>query len=144
MISRASCQGGRAGANATAILPVPTTDVVYLDLAVVGNKTMTYLFLLYYQGDGKAPSDYNVAVYKYGEKSKTSDMTPLVTTNTVPAARIRVDMWHTLYALNYQMVKDAHGQSAGPKDANAGPAGRTGTSVSEWILPVPGQGAGPG
>lgn len=129
--------------TATAILPVPTTGVVYLDLAVVGNMNMTYLFLLYYTGSGLAVSDYNVAVYKYGEESNTSDMSAIVTTNSVPAARICVDMWHTLYTLNYQMVQNADKQSAGPHDPQTDPAGpgRTVPSISEWLLPVPGQGS---
>lgn len=121
----------------TAILPIPSSDVVYLDMAVVGNKNMTYIFVLYYTGVGHSPSDYNVAIYKYGEKSTTSDTAPVVTSNAVPAARICVDMWHTLYTLNYQMVEDAAGAPAGPATAHTGPAGRTVTSVSEWLLPVP-------
>ena len=126
--------------QSTAILPLPSEKVVYLDLAAVGNASTTYLFVLYYTGDGHSVSDYNVAIYKYGTKSNTTDMKPVVTTNSVPAARICVDMWHTLYTLNYQMVEDKNGKPAGPATAHTGPAGRTVTSVSEWLLPVPGQG----
>ena len=131
------CFQDDAGA-ATAILPIHNNGEVYLDMAVVGNKSLTYIFVLYHTGTGKAVSDYNVAVYRFGEKSKGSDMQPVVTTNSVPGARICVDMWHTLYTLNYQMVADAAGAPAGPKTAHTGPDGRTVVSISEWLLPVPG------
>lgn len=38
-------------------------------------------------------------------------------------------------------VEDANGKPADPTTAHTGPAGRTVTSVSEWLLPVPGQGS---
>ncbi|WP_417838269.1 hypothetical protein [Tritonibacter scottomollicae] len=125
--------------EATSILPIPNDGEVYLDMCVVGNKSMTYIFILYYTGNGKSPTDYNVAIYGFGEKAKSSEMTPIVTTNKVPAARIAVDMWHTLYTLNYQMVADTAGKASGPVTSHAGPAGRTVLSISEWLLPVPGQ-----
>jgi len=124
----------------TSILPIPNNGEVYLDMCVVGNKSMTYIFILYYTGNGKAATDYNVAIYGFGEKAKGSDMKPIVTTNNVPAARIVVDMWHTLYTLNYQMVADTAGKPSGPTTPHTGPDGRTVLSISEWLLPVPGQG----
>lgn len=125
--------------EATAILPIPNNGEVYLDMAVVGNKSMTYIFILYYTGNGHATTDYNVAIYGFGNKAKGSQMQPIVTTNDVPGARLCVDMWHTLYTLNYQMVADDAGKPAGPATAHTGPAGRTVVSISEWLLPVPGQ-----
>jgi hypothetical protein len=48
-------------------------------------------------------------------------------------------MWHTAYTLNYGMVTNGSGKSAGPRNADTGPAGRTVPSVSEWLPPVPGE-----
>jgi len=123
--------------DVTSILPIPNDGEVYLDMCVVGNKSMTYIFILYYTGNGHETTDYNVAIYGFGEKAKGSEMSPIVTTNNVPCARITVDMWHTLYTLNYQMVDDVAGKPAGPATEHTGPAGRTVVSISEWLLPVP-------
>ncbi|MEM9593386.1 MAG: hypothetical protein AAGD06_03955 [Acidobacteriota bacterium] len=125
-----------SGGSTTALLPLPS-DVHYLDLAVVGNQHLTYLFVLYFTGAGDATADYKVAVYKYGDKSKTSDLEAVVVASNVPAARICVDMWHSFYTLNYQMVHNTNGLPQGPKDPNTGPAGRTVVSVSEYVPSVP-------
>ncbi|MBW7885793.1 MAG: hypothetical protein H3C34_24815, partial [Caldilineaceae bacterium] len=111
-------------------------DYNYLDIAAVGDAKVTYIFVLYYVGDGAAPSDYHMTVYQYGIAKP--DKNPLVTTDNVAAARLTVDMWHTVYTLNYEMVTDGSGNPAGPAtgDANA-PAGRTTPSLSEWLPPVP-------
>ena len=74
-----------------------------------------------------------MSIYQYGVTAPSQN--PLVTTDNVAAAKIAVDMWHTLYALNYAMVTDGQGNPAGPKSATTGPAGRTVPSVSEWLLP---------
>ena len=107
----------------------------YLDVAAVGDEKMTYIYVLYYEGDGAAASDYHLAIYQYGVARPARN--PLVTTDSFAAAKIAVDMWHTVYALNYQMTTDANGQPAGPSGGPAaGPAGRTAPSVSEWLPPV--------
>lgn len=110
-------------------------DYTYLDMSVVGDEQMTYMYLLYYTGSGQAPGDYNVAIYQYG--TSAPDANPLVTTQGVAASNLFVDMWHTLYTLNYAMVTNGNGAPAGPAGANTGPAGRTVPSVSEWLPPVP-------
>lgn len=117
---------------------LPLSDAAnynYLDIASVGSEKMTYIYVLYYTGDGKTPSDYNMAIYQYGTQAPTKN--PLVTTNSIAAAKLAVDMWHTVYTLNYDMVTDGKGQHAGPKNTNTGPAGRTVPSVSEWLPPLP-------
>ena len=113
----------------------PSAGVTYLDLVVIGTNTMTYFYVLSYTGDGSAPADYQVAIYQYGNSAPAQN--PLVTTGTVPAARLAVDMWHTLYTLNYDMVTDGHGNYAGPTNSTTGANGRTVPSVSQWLPPVP-------
>jgi hypothetical protein len=108
----------------------------YLDMAIVGDDKMTYIYVLYYAGTGASPSDYRMAIYTYGLTPPKTN--PLVTTNGIAAARLAVDMWHTAYTLNFAMVTDANGGPAGPKSANTGPAGRTVPSVSMWLPPKPG------
>jgi hypothetical protein len=110
-------------------------DYFYLDVTSVGDEQMTYIYILYYTGDGAKPSDYHMAIYTYGKTAPTKN--PLVTTNDIAAARLAVDMWHTAYTLNFAMVTDGKGKPAGPKNATTGPAGRTVPSVSMWLPPVP-------
>ena len=110
-------------------------DYTYLDLCAVGDEKMTYMYVLYYNGVGSAPSDYNVAIYQYGTTQPASN--PLVTTNGVSAANLFVDMWHTLYTLNFAMVTNGSGAPAGPVNGTTGPAGRTVPSASEWLPPIP-------
>jgi hypothetical protein len=105
----------------------------YLDLAVVGDQTLTYMYVLYYTGDGSLPSDYNMAIYQYGNASPVTSPL-LVTTNNIAAAKIAVDLWHTAYALNYAMMTDGQGNPAGP--IVSGTAVRTVPSVSEWLPPT--------
>jgi len=112
------------------------TDNYYLDMSVVGDEKMTYIYVLYYTGSGASPADYNMAIYTYGLAPPKSN--PLVTTNAIAAARLAVDMWHSAYTLNFAMVTDANGQPAGPMTGTTGPAGRTAPSVSMWLPPTPG------
>ena len=120
----------------SAFLELSTTgDNTYLDIAAVGDHTMTYIYVLYYSGDGSNASDYHMAIYQYGATAPARN--PLVITDNLAAARLSVDMWHTLYALNYAMVTDGHGNPSGPKSATTGPGGRTVPSVSEWLPPIP-------
>ena len=95
---------------------------------------MTYMYVLYYIGDGSSPSDYHMAIYQYGTQAPAKN--PLVTTDGVAAAKLAVDMWHSVYTLNYDMVSDGGGHHAGPKTSETGPAGRTVPSVSLWTPPV--------
>jgi hypothetical protein len=112
-----------------------TGDNTYLDLVAIGDHKMTYMYVLYYTGNGANASDYHMSIYQYGETAPMSN--PLVTTDGLAAARLSVDMWHTLYALNYEMVTDGNKNPAGPVTANTPVTGRTVPSVSEWLPPVP-------
>jgi hypothetical protein len=111
-------------------------NVTYLDVAAVGDNYTTYLYVLYYANDGSHVSDYSMAIYQYGQGAPKGNL--LVTTTNIPAARLNVDMWHTLYTLNYAMTQDGKGNNAGPSGGTGtGPAGRTVPSVSEWLPPLP-------
>jgi hypothetical protein len=110
-------------------------SIRYLDLAVVGTEKQTYIYVLYFRGTGESAADYHMTIYQYGsDGAKLKN--PLVTTDKVAAARLTVDMWHTMYTLNYDMVRDASGKVAGPAGEGTGPGGRTVPSVSEWLPPT--------
>jgi hypothetical protein len=110
-----------------------TGENTYLDLAVVGDQKLTYMYVLYYTGDGSLPSDYNMAIYQYGNTAPVTSPL-LVTTTNIAAAKIAVDLWHTAYTLNYAMMTDGQGNPAGP--IVSGTAVRTVPSVSEWMPPT--------
>lgn len=110
-------------------------DYYYLDLTSVGDEKMTYIYILYYTGDGSQPANYHMAIYTYGPTAPKTN--PLVTTDSIAAAKVAVDMWHSAYTLNFSMVTDGKGNPAGPKTASTGPAGRTVPSVSMWLPPIP-------
>jgi hypothetical protein len=110
----------------------------YLDLAVVGDQKMTYIYVLYNQPDPNVSGSFRffVDVYQYGDSKPAQN--PLLTAKDLVGARMTADMWHTVYTLNWQMVTDGQGHPAGPATANTGPAGRTVPSVSEWTPSLPG------
>lgn len=110
-------------------------DHYYLDVTAVGDEKLTYIYVLYYTGAGALPADYHMAIYTYGTTPPESN--PLVTTDSIPAARLAVDMWHSAYTLNFAMVTDGKGNPAGPTGPTTGPAGRTVPSVSMWLPPIP-------
>ncbi len=97
----------------------------YLDMAVAGGEKMTYIFVLYYTGEGAQVSDYHMAVYQYGLEKPAKN--PLATTDGMSAARLTADMWNSVYTLNWASV-------TGPESQ---PASRTVPSVSQWVPPVP-------
>lgn len=111
-------------------------NITYLDLAVVGTEKQTYMYVLYYRGNGSKPEDYHMTIYQYGSDGAELK-NPLVTTDKVAAAKLTVDMWHTMYTLNFDMVRDSSGKVAGPAGDGAGPGGRTVPSISEWVPPTP-------
>lgn len=125
-----------ANNNPTPFLDLSSTGQnTYLDIAAVGDQTMTYMYVLYYTDDGATAADYHISIYHYGASAPATN--PLVTTDNLAAAKIAVDMWHTLYTLNYAMVTDGKGNVAGPKNATTGPGGRTVPSLSEWLPSTP-------
>jgi hypothetical protein len=104
----------------------------YLDLTVVGNADLAYIYVLYYDHDGAVPENYNVAVYRTGATVPRST-TPLLTVPGVSAARLAVDLFRTLYTLNWSITTGADGKPAGPPGGTTGPAGRTVPSLSQWL-----------
>jgi hypothetical protein len=127
------CFTDDAGAP-TPVLMVGDAATTVLDLVAVGNEVTTYIYLLSYQNDGLQASDYHMTIYTRG--SRVPPQQPLVTTPGFAAAKICVDMWHSLYALNYAMTTNAAGVPSGPVAPGTGPAGRTVPSISEWLPPI--------
>jgi hypothetical protein len=105
----------------------------YLDLTVIGNEDLTYLYVLYYERDGFEPADYHLAIYQTGTTCKDGDPNPLVTTKGVSAAHIAVDLFRTLYALNYGTTTDGKGNAAGPLIDSPEAVPRTVPSLSQWL-----------
>lgn len=117
-------------------LTLPAT-VTYLDVAAVGDNKTTYIYVISYANTGQNASDYTMSLYQTGSSAPAGNF--LVSTPNIPAAKINVDMWNTLYTLNYAMTTNGDGANSGPDQGqpNVGPAGRTVPSVSEWLPPLP-------
>ncbi len=114
-------------------LPVGRT---YLSLALAGGNELTDIFILYYTGTGNSPDDYHLDIYQAGSKAPPQEGSLLVSTPRVSAAALAVDLFRTLYTLNWSMTTDGKGNLAGPRKDTpppAGPAGRTVPSLSEWL-----------
>jgi hypothetical protein len=109
-------------------------DYTYLDACAVGDSKQTYVFVLYYSGNGHDPSQYHMSIYQFG--TDATDENPLVTSDGVAAAALCVDNWHQLYTLNYAMTTDESGNPAGPSGAGTGPAGRTVPALGQWLPPI--------
>lgn len=117
----------------TPFLELPTARR-YLDITAAGNEELTDIYILYYEGVGRLPSDYHLAIYQIGQRIGLDDKpAPLVTTRGVPVAHLAVDLFRTLYTLNYNMTTDGRGNPAGPRDGKTGPAGRTVPELSQWL-----------
>jgi hypothetical protein len=122
----------RENGVASPFLRIGDETTTVLDIAAVGNEVTTYLYVLYYRDRGLSASDYHVSIFCRG--AEVPPQQPLLTTDGVAAARITVDMWHTLYTLNYAMTTNAAGAPSGPREGpDYGPAGMTVPSLSEWI-----------
>jgi hypothetical protein len=109
------------------------TGRTYLDLAVAGSADLTDIFILYYTGGGKSPDDYHLDVYQTGCKVPRRENSFLLTTPRVSAAALAVDLFRTLYTLNWSMTTDGKGNLAGPRIGPTGPLGRTVPSLSQWL-----------
>jgi len=103
--------------SSTMPLKDPPNTAVYLDMKV---EAAGYLYVLGYTGTGLQPADYFLDVYK-------PDGVWLSRTEGVPAARIAVDYWRTVYSLNYESF--------------VGPNGLTEPSLSQWTPSTPGSDA---
>ncbi|HJQ35704.1 MAG TPA: hypothetical protein VKB93_01065 [Thermoanaerobaculia bacterium] len=104
----------------------------YLSLAVAGNDDLTDIFILYYTGDGEVPEEYRVDVYQIGARIPPERGSFLLTAPRISAAALAVDLFRTLYTLNWSMTTDGKGNLAGPRIGPTGPAGRTVPALSQW------------
>ncbi len=71
-----------------------SAPVTYLDLSV---EYRGYLYVHYYLNNGTNPADYYVDIY-------TPDGKYLTRTRGVAAAKLTVDLWRTMYTLNYEKI----------------------------------------
>lgn len=98
----------------TSIIELDHDDgVVYLDIGVEG---LGYLYVLSYVNDGRAAADYRLDVF-------TPEGTFLTRTTGIAAARLAVDTFRNVYALNYETVAGAP---------------RVEPSLSQWVPSTPG------
>jgi hypothetical protein len=97
--------------------------VTYLDLAV---EMQGFIYVLSFTGDGKAVDDYKLDLYDPFGKwlSRTPDKARNPNAKGVNGARLIVDMWRSMYTLNFEHFQ--------------GPNGRTEPSVSTWLPTTPG------
>lgn len=103
-----------AGNLPTAPLRTETSLVTCLAIAT---EAKGYIYVLKYFGDGSAPEDYLLDLYN-------PDGSFLAQTVGLPAGSLAVDLWRTLYTLDYaQIIKP--------------PGGRTEPSVSIWMPTTP-------
>ncbi len=104
----------RFGGKAFFKLSDPGQDVTYLDLAI---ESKGYIYVLRYFNQGDQPDDYQVVIY-------TPSGGLLTQTPAISAGRLTVDIWRTLFTLDYQKMK---------KPAGA----RTEPTVSVWLPSTP-------
>jgi hypothetical protein len=97
-----------------------SANTTYLDVAV---ESMGYIYVLSHVDKGHAPQDYMLDVYEPNGAHLTR-VAPNGRGEPMCAARIVVDLWRNLYALNYETF--------------AGPGGRTEPTVSHWTPTAPG------
>ncbi|MCC7504603.1 MAG: hypothetical protein IT259_04845, partial [Saprospiraceae bacterium] len=93
----------------------------YLDMAV---EAQGYMYVLSYQNDGSATTDYLLDVYAPDGTFlfRSPDSTINTNTQNIVAGRIAVDIWRDLYALTYETLN--------------GPNGATQPGVAHW-MPTP-------
>jgi hypothetical protein len=103
-------------------VPDPEQNATYLDIAV---EMQGYIYVLSYSGDGKAVEDYKLDLYDPTGKwlSRTPDKGKDPRATGVNGARLVVDMWRSMYTLNFEHFE--------------GPGGRTEPSVSTWLPTAP-------
>ena len=85
-------------------LPLATTDpdTVYLDLA---SEFKGFLYVLSQLGN-----EYRLDVYH----PEQADSTPICTTRGVNAAKLTVDLWRSVYTLNFEQVLQQPGNTLPP------------------------------
>jgi hypothetical protein len=102
--------------------PARRTDISYLDMAT---EAQGYIYVQSYAGDGSQAARYNLDVY--APDGTFLFRSPNPSQAGVPqylaAARIAVDVWRNLYALNYALLDKPAGERPEP-------------SISHW-MPTP-------
>ena len=99
-----------AGSAPVALLKEESSTVTLLDLAV---ESKGYLYVLKYVGEGSQVSDYRLDIYN-------PDGSWLAQTAGLSANKMTVDVWRTLYTLNFEVLSKPDGE-------------RTEPSVSIWL-----------
>jgi hypothetical protein len=103
-----------AGSSAVAALKVEGLPVTLLDLAV---ESKGYIYVLKYLNDGADVNDYRLDIYN-------PDGSWLNQTAGISSACLTVDLWRTVYTLNFEIIEKPSG-------------GRTEPSVSIWLPSTP-------
>lgn len=101
----------------------PDGSATYLDVAV---ESRGYIYVLSYLRGGTTPQDYLLDIYEPNGAFLSRTPDPKLASyrgEHICAARIVVDLWRNLYALNYEK--------------SSGPGGRTEPTVSHWIPGAP-------
>jgi len=109
--------------NPTMSLHTETGEKVrYLDLGV---ELQGYIYVLSFTGEGLLVSDYKLDLYDPEGRwlSRTPDTKKDPKATGVNGGRLVVDMWRTMYTLNFEHFE--------------GPGGRTEPSVSSWLPTTP-------
>jgi hypothetical protein len=96
--------------------------ITYLDLGV---EMQGFIYVLSYTGEGKLVENYKLDLYDPTGKwlSRTPDKNKDPKATGVNGARLVVDMWRSMYTLNFEHFQ--------------GPGGRTEPSVSTWLPTTP-------
>lgn len=103
-----------ADSSPVAALREEAEPVTVLDLAV---ESKGYVYVLGYLGDGSSVEDYRLDLYN-------PDGSWLAQTAGISAAKMTVDLWRTLYTLNFEVIEKPDGE-------------RTEPSVSIWLPSTP-------
>ena len=104
------------GQSAVAPLQPENAPVTVLDIAV---ETKGFIYVLKYLNEGDSVDDYRLDLY-------SPDGSWLSQTAGISAAKLDVDIWRTLYSLNFEIMEKPDGK-------------RTEPSVSIWLPSTPKQ-----
>ena len=103
-----------AGNSPTAPVRAEASPITCL---AVATESKGFIYVLKYVGDGSRPEYYLLDIY-------SPDGSFLAQTVGLPAGGIAVDLWRTLYSLDFQQIAKPQGE-------------RTEPSVSVWVPPTP-------
>jgi hypothetical protein len=103
-------------AGSLAVAPLRAEDTTVTCLAIA-TESKGFIYVLKYLGDGSQVAQYLLDIY-------TPDGSFLAQTDGLPAGGIAVNLWRTLYTLDFQQIAKPGG-------------GRTEPSVSVWTPTAP-------